>query len=310
MGFGNIRFAPDLFDDDWPPPRECDIVAYYTATTEAAKETLFSVTASLRKINRKFVEYAIHAPAYTTEVASGTVFNDTLDNIVSWACIESRLNLTVDSSAARSTSPDIVYTTTRDYLLIDLLSEFCAFHTHLFYISGSTLYLVDMLEDNGSRTLTEFDYFPSTYEYKAPTRECTDNTYSSFSVYTYGRQIVCGAYHNTQANVEGAYDLIMTIANKVGAEIAIPFAGSIPAPGEKISWTDRSLAVNSDTWIRARNIRYDFDNYRIIVTGEGQITEGAATDDEGVSPVTVSYLLKEDRERLLKEDRDKIKLEG
>ena len=59
MSFGSIIFSQELFATDWPPPRVCPIAIYYTDTTEAARELVFSGTANLTSWNREEITYGL-----------------------------------------------------------------------------------------------------------------------------------------------------------------------------------------------------------------------------------------------------------
>lgn len=270
LRYGSIRLNPDLFENGWPPPINCDITVKYTATDEASAETLFTGKAHIAQANRTGIKYDIYGPSYSTTKAISTAWNDTLVNVMSAAC--SDLSLTLDSSAARSPSPTVIHTLTSDRLLIDIISDFCAFYTHLFYISGSTLYLVDMLGDNGTRIITEFGFFPSDYKWQVPLSAVTNNDYTKFSAYPYGNSTYQEAYHSTGSNIEDAFEDILDIVHKPGTALKIPLLGSLPVPGEKISWTDTALAQDTDMYIRARKLRYDFEKEEITVEGEGVIS--------------------------------------
>lgn len=270
--FGSISLFPDLFEDDWPPPISCAITIKYTATTEGAAETLFTGIAHLSQLDIGQVKYDLYGPSYITTTAGATAFNDTLVNVVTALCGGAHLNLTLDSTAARGPSPNVNFTVSGDQLDIDLVSAIAAFYTHLIYISGSTLYLVDMLGDNGTETITEFDYLQgTTYEYQTPVSLARAGDRAQASGYPYGNELTLAAYHDTGANVDDCLDDIMTVLHKPRVRLKMPLLGSLPVPGKKISWTDESLAVDTDMYIRTRSVRYDFDREEITVEGEGAI---------------------------------------
>lgn len=273
MQFGTMTLSPDLFSgSDWPPPHSCPVTAKYTATTEAAAETLFEGVCHLSNLDRNGVTYRFYGNEDDTVISSGTAFADTLTNVASWFCNAARLNLTLDSTYARASSPTVAYTTSSDQVALKLLSDICAYFTHAFYISGSTLYLVDMLLDNGSRTITEFDFFPSSYEMKSPIASVSDGTYTQTSSYPYGQAKTVTSYCTVQAQIETALDNIITVSNKFGCQLKIPLIGSVPVFGEKISWTDTSLGSDTDAYIRGRGITYNFDSEEIIIKGEGVLS--------------------------------------
>ena len=272
-GFGAVSFSHDLFASEWPPPINIVISIYYTATDEASKEFLFAGVAHLTSISRESIEYEFYSPSYTTTVADLTAFDDTLVNVATWFCNAARLNLTLDSTYARVVNPDVKFTVSGDQIAINLLSEICAFFTHLFYISSGTLYLIDMLLDAGSATLTEFDYFPSEYLYEVPVAIARTTNYSSTSAYPYGQEISLSTeFVDTEAKITAALDNLITVMNMAKCSLKIPFIGSIPTPGKKLSWTDTSLGQDTDAYIRARTISYDFENEEVVVEGEGVLT--------------------------------------
>ncbi len=272
-GFGSIKFSHDLFDSEWPPPVSIDTSIYYTATTEAAKETLFSGKAHLRTINREIVEYELYSESFTATIADLTAFDDTLVDVATWFCNAARLNLTLDSTYARAVSPDVKFTLSGEQLAINLFSDICAFFTHCFYISGTTLYLIDMLAAAGSQTITEFDFFPSEYHYEVPVALARTTNYARTSAYPYGQEISLGTeFIDTEAKINTALDNIITVQNKPWCNLRMPFLGSLPTPGKKISWTDTSLGSDLAAYIYARTLRFDFEAEEVIVEGEGALS--------------------------------------
>uniref|UniRef100_A0A6M3K9C7 Tail protein n=1 Tax=viral metagenome TaxID=1070528 RepID=A0A6M3K9C7_9ZZZZ len=275
-GIGGISFNHALFAaNDWPPPVNMTIAAYYTSTTEAAKELLFSGIGHLANITRESIKYELYGLSYLTTIADATAFDDTLDNIVDWFCNAARLNLTVDHTYERVVSPPVKFTSSGLQYAINLLSDICAFNSHLFYISGSTLYLIDMLLDAGSQTITEFDFFPSEYDYQVPVAIASTTNYARTSVYPYGSILALATeFEDTEADINTALDNIITIMNRAAVRLKMPLLGSMPTPGKKISWTDTSLNLDLAAWIRARSIIYDFQNEEVIIEGEGALAAG------------------------------------
>ena len=273
-GFGSIRFSHDLFGAaDWPPPANITLGIYYSATTEAAKETIFTGTGHLARMDREEIEYELYGPSFTATVADATAFNDTLLNVATWFCGASYLNLTLDHTYDRASSPQVVFTSSGVQLAIDLFSEICAFHSHCFYISGTTLYLIDMLLDAGTQTITEFDFFPSEYEWNVPVSIARTDNYARTSAYPYGEEITLPTeYADTEARINTALDNIIAVRNKAKCRLRMPFLGSLPTPGKKISWTDTSLGESTDAYIRARTISFDFEEEEVIIEGEGELS--------------------------------------
>lgn len=272
MSFGQIKLMPDLFKTDWPPPVECAINMYYTATDEASRETLFEGTAYLKLINKTEISYELYGDSYAVSIADATGYNDTLIKLFEAWCGGGILDLTLDSSAARAISPNVTHTTNGEQLAIDLASKVAAYYSHLFYIRGGTLYLIDMLLDNGTEIKTEFDFLPATYDWLVPISIASSGGRVIRSSYPYGRAESYTQYHDTNANIDVCLTDIVAIENKARARITIPFLGSLPVSGKKISFTDESQGVDTDMWIRARSLRYDFDKDEIRIEGEGVIS--------------------------------------
>lgn len=274
LGYGSISFFPDLFDDDWPPPVNGLISVYYTATTEAAKETLFSGEAHLVGINREEIEYRLFGPVYDETVATATAYNTDLETVLDGILTGIAEINTLDVTYGRAAVPNVTHTTSGTKLAIDLASDIAAFYSHCFYIVGDTAYLVDMLLNSGTTTYTEFDFFPSQYEYLEPVAVARAGAFSQFSAYPYGKELTVTQHHDTEANVNVCLNNIMAVWHKPRARFRVPLIGSIPTPGAKLSWTDTAQGQDTDMWICARTIAYDFDNEEAIIDGEGAIAAG------------------------------------
>jgi hypothetical protein len=243
--------------------------------------------------NNKF-EYTV-TPVGTLSI-SGTGEDTTLQTIFDWACGASLLNLSFVHTYDRTVSPNINYWASSQELIIDFLSNIASSNTHLFYIKSSTLYLVDLLLDNGSRTITEWDYFKAPYGYPAPiskitatwqVREAgswsdptntgpaanyvkeTEQIHNVESSYTYGEDQTVEPYTDIRDDINTLINNILDIRHRIKSDITIPLQGSLPVPGEKITWTDESFFNDLTIWIRARDITYDFDNEEITISGEG-----------------------------------------
>lgn len=272
LAFGSITLSPDLFGAaDWPPPAVCDLVVKYTATTEAAAETLFSGKAHLLALDQSSITYDLFETAYTATQASGTTYNATLTTV--FATLAASLGVSLDTTLARSPSPAVNYTTTALARTIDIANDLAAFYTHLFYISGSTLYLVDMAADNGAETLTEFDFFSTSgTRFDVPVNIAMTTNFARTSAYPYGSTLSLTEYHPTAANVNTELDNIIEISNQPKTTLDMPLVGGLPLPGKKLSWTDDSLTHSTAMVIRARSIRFDFSADSVQITGEGSMT--------------------------------------
>lgn len=330
MQFGSITFNPALFATDWPPPVSCPISIYYTDTTEAARELVFSGTAHLTAFTRASVSYKLFGPSYDetwatkgvgplvvgqiyeitnyvsddnfTNVgaasnATGVIFTATGTTPTKWtnfsilsprwngtlnaviAAILTRIPeiTTVNTDNARASSPNVLWTLTSERLAINVASDIAAFYSHLIYVVGSTAYLVDMKLDNGTRTLTEYQYFAApTYQYKTPYAMITcssDNVvYNKKSAYPYGPTTSVEPFHETQANIETALTDILALENAPRISLDVPMvAGNFPALGEKITIPDTAHVADLSSYIRVRKLQYNFSDMIINVEGEGAI---------------------------------------
>ena len=202
--------------------------------------------------------------------------------------------MSLDTTKAESPSPQVNYWADSQTKLIDFLSQVAAYHTHLFYIKASVLYLLDMREDNGSRTVTEYDYFPARYADPAPLakltgtwreRSAANETVGRFireaqyeetylTSYPYGGELSLDAYEDVRADVVESLAAIATLYHKQQITTPLPIASGLPVPGEAISGTDTSTKRDVSFFLRARNISYEFFGGvpKAIISGEGTVT--------------------------------------
>lgn len=268
--FGSISFLPNVFEDDWPPPVTFDIEALYTDTTESAATTMFSGTGYLARISRETIEYDLYGPTLTGTL-SGIAFTETtLSGIFADGCDD--LNLTLDKTLIRSTAsmPNITYGVSGEERWIDLLDTVAAYFTHYFFIEDNTLYLCDMFKANGSGTLTEFDYFPSQYNYNTPTKSVAASGTKAYSEYTYGSEIDLNPVVTTSGYTT-IVNNILTLSNKMQTRVVLPLSDSIPAIGSTITLTDTSLGPEGEELsieLKVRGLDYNIDNDEYIITGE------------------------------------------
>lgn len=236
----------------------------------------------------------------------GTADDTTLDEIMEWGATQLGIG-SYDNTYARSPSPAINAWLTSQQPLIDFLSDLCAKNTHLFYVKSDTLYLVDMFKDNGSRTYTEFQFFAKpSYNFFSPLKQLKATWKTRYAkvgfvntdgsggqsyfiaeedhevvekLYDYGNEINITPYHDDENRVTSALVCMRSIYELDYVTVPIPIDGSLPVPGENLSWTDSSLIADMPGFIRARSISYDFVNHEAIVEGDGvflkQETEAA-----------------------------------
>ena len=223
---------------------------------------------------------------------SGVGEDSTLSDIVEWACDPSRLNQNFDNANAESPSPGVNFWASSQRVLVEWLSELSATRTHLFYIKDETLYLVDLDVDNGSRSLTEGDIFIPRYDYEPPValitarwtkREAVEETIGKYikevkhetsqsSDYKYGEERDLEMYHDVKASIDTLLTDILTILHKPRMRVPLPSLGSLPDPGEAISFTDESMVRDMSVSFRCRNVTYDFDSDEVVVEGEGALS--------------------------------------
>lgn len=283
MEFGNIVFNPVLFYDavasinDWPPPVSCPIGIYYTDTTEAARETIFVGTAHLASFDRTSVTYRLFGADYDETIAASTAYNDTLNVIMTTILTTIAEITTVNTDYARASSPNVTHTTTAEVNAIDLASAIAAFYSHLFYVVGTTAYLVDMKLDNGTDwTLTEFKYFASAKYYRnVPLSSIESSQYKVFSAYPYGTETTVDAYHTTEANITTAITDILAIENAARITVDVPMiAGNFPRPGQAVILPDTAHVADLSSWVRARKLQFNFLTDRITIDGDGEVAAG------------------------------------
>jgi hypothetical protein len=207
------------------------------------------------------------------------IFSDTLNNVITEILTGIPEITSVDTTCARASSPNVWWQLDTTRLRAGVASDIAEFYSHLIYIDGATAYLVDMLRDNGTRSLTEFQYFSDpTYEYKDPISEITSTSpldnqiYSAQSTYKYGRSVSVSAHHIYKTQIEAALADILTVENAPRVCFSIPMiAGNFPKMGEKITIPDTANVANMSSWVRVRKLQYDFSNDTVQIEGEGGI---------------------------------------
>ena len=225
---------------------------------------------------------------------SGTAAETTLAELFSWGCNASNLSLSLDTSVAESPSPPVNYCASTQRPLIDFLSSVAEWNTHLFYIKLSNCYLVDMFEDNGSRTVTGSDFFEANYPMNPPVaqitarwtvRDAVEETIGKYikdtqmeevvaSAYPYGNEkIELEPFDNDRTRISGSLTNILTLIHSPRAEIPLPIDEGLPVPGEAVTGTDDKTKQDVTFDIRGRNIRYDFGAKipKAYIEGEGTL---------------------------------------
>ena len=228
---------------------------------------------------------------------TGTGDVQTLSELYTWASDPSRLSLPYAYSASleSSPSPSISYWVDSQGLIIDKLSEISAYFRHLFYESGANLVAVEMSNTNGTRALVDgYDWFKSSrYEDPPPTsiiraswvqRKAVEETIGKYvkdetveetqeSDYPYGSDASVTPYQYTRVGVSASLTELLTYNLKTQVHLQIPVSDDLPVPGEQITFTDTdNFEQNLGVTMFCRNIRYDFENDTVEISGDGVLT--------------------------------------
>ncbi len=99
-------------------------------------------------------------------------------------------------------------------------------------------------------------------------------TYVVGPSFPYGQESTVEPYHTTKSEVSTALQNILAVLSKDVAEVSIPVSATLPDPGQKETFPDTKLIVDTSTYIRARGLTYDFDAKipKVIISGEGVIS--------------------------------------
>ncbi len=228
-------------------------------------------------------------PVGEVTISYVTPAQSTLADLFAWGA--ARIGLTLDTSAAASPSPAISFAVTAQRLVIDLLDKAAGYHNHVFFVDGSTLYLVDRNLDNGSMAITEWDYFDAPTGQPNPIRELrakwrtrdgvTDSTGSHLQNIEHevvvtgsdplGDSIDLQPYHDTDTTVRQHLATLVSSWQRPTGEIRMPLTAN-PVPGRLITWTDTTQGRAIAGWLRIRRIRYDFDKGFVTLVGDGGVT--------------------------------------
>jgi hypothetical protein len=159
-------------------------------------------------------------------------------------------------------------------------------------VSGATLIAVDLSKDNGSETLTEYDFFTGRYDYPAPIAKITAEWQKAESVeetigqyvkrtdeeetvlgdYSYGSEESLTPYQTTRADIKTRLEETLEYKQAVQVSVSVPISDALPVPGKKLTYTDASsfkLPLSVD--LHCRSLQYDFVNETVEITGEGTL---------------------------------------
>lgn len=258
------------------------------------------VCTNVTNVSGNTFEYTV-TPVGTLTI-SGTGDVKTVEDVIGW--LAAKIGLTANTTLGRSPSPQVSFWLTSQRPIIDVASDVTAFFSHLFYLTTTvdlttaTVVLVDMAADNGSRTITEWEYFEAPYGYRAPKAKITapliereagtwrapgggaaavyvretKTDVSVLSAYPFGEDMTLSdAYSQSRSGIEAALSSILTTIHSPVVKLSIPIK-DVVLPGEKIIWTDESFAAPITLTIHARDISYDFDNDTMTIEGEGTVS--------------------------------------
>ena len=225
---------------------------------------------------------------------SGTGTITTLSELIDYAKTPLGLSYNYSGTLEASPSPTISYYADSQSVLIDFVSSVAAYFEHLFYISGYTLHAVSMDNANGSRTLTEYDFFPVTYNYPVPiksiksewqTREAGEwvdgGKYVKSKVeeaqvsseYPYGTEENISPYQYVQSDILTRLGSLLTAKHKAQISLSVPISDDLPVPGEQIIFTDASsFQQDLDITMFCRNLKYDFGEDVVVISGDGVLS--------------------------------------
>ena len=197
-------------------------------------------------------------------------------NLVSgfFANIASVLGLTLDSTFASSADPLISGTVSGDSLVLDVADAVAAYFNHYFYISGSSLVLIDAASDAGSPyDFGRFDYVRTPqYSVSVPVNKVTD---SSGQFYIYGNTLFGQVINVGPAYYGAGNTYLIKIAeyfSKPQVQISAMQSHNEFLPGRTISWIDDRLPQDISGSMVMRGMQIDFSQIDDKVTFFGEAT--------------------------------------
>lgn len=270
--FSTIEMTPEPFESgDWPPAKSASFKLMWTESDEDAAVTIFDGTALLSTYDREAVVYNLSSPEFDATVSDGTVFSGTLNSVMATLCGSSYLNLTLDTTNARSTSPSVSFTLSGDTQAIDLADDLCQFFCHAFYISNSTLYLIDMLSSDTATELTEFDVQPCSYSVGELLSLVSSDNGSVSGSYSNGGTLEIATEYCSTTNLTTNLTNIKTMAEKDVAEINMMMSDSTPQILDVITLFDESTPQDTTATGRVTSIIYNFDDETVQLEAVGTV---------------------------------------
>jgi len=231
----NILYLGDMLLDNGSTT--LDEYGYFTAS--------YSVNDAISQIVAKWVT---HKAVEERVVGGGSaVYVKDIENAVAESLY------TIDSGTTTGTDPNYLVDSGAAFIGIGVLVGQVVMNT-----TDDTSSVI--ISVSGTRLEIEDDIFVSGDDYRIGPS------------FPYGQDLDLTPYHDIKNNVSAALQNILSVMSKNTADITIPVSSSLPDPGTKITFTDTRMVSGVSTYIRARTISYDFENYQVIITGEGVIT--------------------------------------
>jgi len=170
LSYGDMEVLMTAFKDvSFPLPRVWTFSVKSATTGEPDAVVMVEGTAYLGRQTRSRAVFNLYGPQYEQKWPSQSFLGTVKTEMAKCA---TQLGLTLDDTDAGSAY--VEFDTEDGALVTDAIDTMASSSSHLAYIEGSTLYLVNMLQDAGSTLdLTEFDMYEPEYIYSAPYKEYT-----------------------------------------------------------------------------------------------------------------------------------------
>lgn len=253
------------------------------------------VCSNVTGVSDNTFEYTV-VPVGTLTI-SGTGNLLSLSDVCDWGAGE--LGLAFNGDLAGSPTPINTWIE-QQTTIMELINALAGYHAHIVYILDGTLYLIDMLHDNGVRQITEWDLVSVSYSLPAPISKLTsDYTVSqagtwresggtgAAAVYVKtetktvdvvvgdpgGSEMKIDSYSgDMEFSIYSALQKILSIMQRPQITIRATNIDMLPVPGENLYWAAESFYQPLQMWLAVRSVQYDFDNYELIISGDGSVS--------------------------------------
>lgn len=226
---------------------------------------------------------------------TGTGEVETLSDLLGWSCNPDRFRLTPIDTYLRAGSLPLAYYISTQTKVQNLVSNACAFYSHMATKNDGNLYFIDMLASRGQygSTGTSNNYIENpmtgnlnygkvkaswiTREHRETAAEGNHIADVSHEIekptpYDFmSEELTVEAYHDSEAVVGAALDNIISIIRKPRFDYSMPLS-SIPSHGGNVAFIDNTKLVDTTFDIAIREIRVDPRKRELTITGEGTIS--------------------------------------